>query len=237
MGIRDLFEKLSSESELDERLIPRHIAITVRGTSQYAELNNLSLTDANKVKFLHIKNVVKLASKAGVKILTVYLHDELKEDELDFLSHFCYELRDWDYLQEENIKISVLGKWFLLSSRVVEPLKDLINATKENKKFMLNLCINYDGQQELIDACKLISQKALMGKLDPQSISNNTIKEHLYTSNFSAPELIITTNNAKTTEGFLLWDGAKSKVFSSPVSWPDFGKQEFMNALEWYVKG
>ena len=76
-----------------------------------------------------------------------------------------------------------------------------------------------------------------MGKLDPQSISQATIKEHLYTSNFPPPELIITTNDARTTEGFLLWDGAKSKIFSCPVSWPDFGKREFANALEWYAKG
>lgn len=234
MGIRALFGKFSSH-EVGKAIIPKHVAVTVRGTQDYAKKNNITLNDANKVKFLHIKNVVKTASKAGIKMLTIHLHDEIKEDELDFLAHFCYELREWDYLQEEKIKVNLIGKWFLLSQRVVDPLKDLINATKENNNFFLNLCINYNGQEEIIEACKLIAQKAVLGKIDPQIISYDTIKEHIYTSGIQAPEVIINTNGTNT-EGFFLWDSAKSRIFSIPVTWPDFGRNEFLKAIEWWQK-
>ncbi|MGM5488559.1 MAG: undecaprenyl diphosphate synthase family protein [Nanobdellota archaeon] len=101
-------------------------------------------------------------------------------------------------------KVNVFGKWY--DTSLVDTIKNLLKQTGGSS--VINLCINYDGQEEILDACKLIARQVKAGKLDPESILKEDIKENLYTSEVSPPDVIVQVHGAP----FLLWDGYTSRI-------------------------
>jgi len=239
MVIKELFKETVN---INKGNLPNHIALSVEGCREFAVKKGMSNDEINKQKFLNIKNIVKSCVKLGIPIFTFYIlpskasnEDEISEI-IDSLVVFFEELKNWGFLQENQIKISVLGKWYDLPGRLVEPIKNSLEDTKDYDKFFFNLCINYDGQDEIVDAAKMIARQVKVGKLDPENINKSSIKENIYSSYFLPPNLIIKTGTSKTLDGIMLWDSVNAKVFFSNTSWPDFGKIDFLRAIEYFQK-
>lgn len=218
------------EEELEKT--PLHVGIVIDGLKVYAEKYHVAKQELNETKFLHIKNTIKVASRLRIPILTIHLYDKIEIDEIDFLDHFFEELSKWNVIHENQIKISVFGQWYKLPDRVVTDIKKVTEDTSSYDKFFLNLLINYDGQEEIADAMMLIGTKIKFNKIDPERISKEIIKEHLYTSNFLPPEIIIYTGQQQKTKGFLLWDSTESNIIFSNILWPEFGKDDFIRILK-----
>ena len=98
--------------------------------------------------------------------------------------------------------------------------------------FFVNLCINYDGQEELIDSFRIIARKIKSSTLDPDSITKEEIKENVYSSYFIPPDVIIITGKRKFFGGFLLWDSIKSKIYFSDILWPDIKIDDLISIIQ-----
>jgi len=170
-----------------------------------------------------VKELCLEAVRHEIPLLTVWLKGTPDE-----LSAFFEDLRSWHVLHANQIKVAVLGRWYDLPGRVVERIKDLISATKDYDHYFLNVCVNYDGREEIADACKLIAHQVRLGKLDPETITPLVVKENIYTSAFLPVDLLIAPKNS--TQGFLLWDSAHAKIYITPETTRD----EFLKALEWF---
>jgi tritrans,polycis-undecaprenyl-diphosphate synthase [geranylgeranyl-diphosphate specific] len=239
MVIKELFKETVN---IDKSKIPNHIALSVEGCREFAAKKGISYDEIKKRKFLNIKNIVKSCVKLGVPISTFYILPSKTKDEseiveiIDSLVVFFEELRNWEFIRENQIKVSVLGKWYDLPGRLVEPIKGVLEYTRDYDKFFINMCINYDGQDEIVDAAKMIARQVKAGKLDPEGISKADIKENIYSSYFLPPELIIKTGISKKLDGIMLWDSVNAKIYFSNVQWPDFGKIELLRAIEFFQK-
>ena len=235
-----MLEKLrfGKEKSLDVKVrIPKHIAITMDGIEKWRERNTKA--DAYKESFSRVMDIIKYQVKLDIPLLTFYVMKEKKEKSDEFfeeLSKFINFLLDEEFIKEKGIKVSVLGKWYDLPSKIVEPIKKLIDMTKENEDYFVNLCVNYDGQEEIVDACKLIARKVMAEKIDPDSIDKSTIKESAYSSYFIPPELIIVNGKKNMKTSLLLWDSANSSIYFSNVFWPDFSKSDLMDGINAYQK-
>jgi len=224
--------------------MPKHIGLTTDGVEKWALKNNISHEDAYKRSFLVIKSTLKLQVKLKVPILSFYILDQNvdKESEhyrplLDSIVSMFDDLADSEFINHNKIKISVLGKWYNLPGRVVDSIKNAIDSTKDYDGFFVNFCINYNGQEEIVDAIKLLGMKIKLGKLDPDLIDKESIKESLYSSYFLPPDLLIKNGSRRETSGFLLWDSGKAEICFTNKLWPDFDKTEFLDAIKDYQKG
>ena len=224
--------------------VPRHIAITTDGVEKWALKNNVSFEDAYKRDFLIIKSTVRLMVKLKIPILSFYILEKNIDREsehypqlLDSIVDMFDELSESKIIHENKIKVSVLGKWYSLPGRVVDAIKKAIEETKDYDSFFVNFCINYDGQEELVDAIKLIGMQIKSGKIDPELIDKDVIKENIYSSYFLPPDLMIKNGSIKETSGFLLWDSINTKLYFTNKLWPDFDRTEFMDAIKDYQKG
>lgn len=235
---KDLVKKEKTEGIKPK--IPKHVAITTDGTIRWAKLNKTPLEETYKKSNLLIKSTIKTQVKLNIPILTIYLlPSELKEHEnfsiiIDSVIELFKELSVSEIINENMIKISVLGKWYDLPGRAVEIIKATIDETKDYDNFFLNLCINYDGQEEIVDACKLIARQIKAEKIDVDAIDKEIVKENVYSSYFLQPDLIIKNGKKNIIPGVLLWDSVNAKIFFTERLWPDFGKTDFMKALEIY---
>lgn len=221
---------------------PRHIAITMHGVEKWAGGNKVSLEEASKKSFFIVRNTIRSQIKLDIPILTFYLLPEsMKEDTEQFVqlinaaALFFNELPDSGLVKENRIKISVFGKWYSLPDRVIEPIKKTIEMTKDYDNFFVNFCINYSGQEEIVDACKLIARQVQAGKLDPDKVDKEMVKENIYSSYFLPPDLII-KNGLKKQSGLLLWDSVGSTIYFTGKGWPDFDRTVLMEAIAEFKK-
>ncbi|MBN2111810.1 di-trans,poly-cis-decaprenylcistransferase [Candidatus Woesearchaeota archaeon] len=237
-----VIKELLKETKIDRHNLPHHVALSVEGCREFSAKNNIPYEEITRQKFFNVKNIIRTCVKLGIPLFTFYIFPSSLKDESEIISvvdglvDFFEDLKKWDFVKENQIKVSVLGKWYDLPGRLVEPIKETIQDTKDYDKFFLNLCINYDGQEEIVDAARLIARQVKSGRLDPESISKSDIKENIYASYFLPPELIIKTGTSRKIDGFLLWDSVNSKIYFSNKPWPDFGKLEFLKALEFFQK-
>lgn len=215
---------------------PKHIAITTEGKTHWARINKKKLEEAYKISMQNIIETIREQVRLNIPVLTFYLlSTDIKNFEsfselVDFLVVFFNELPRLELVRNNKIKISVLGKWYNLPGRVVDPIKKSLDETKDYDHFFVNFCVNYDGQEEIVDASKLIARQVRAEKLDPDSITKESIKENIYASYFLPPDIII-KNGKKKMPNFLLWDSVNTFIYFSEKLWPDFRKKELLEAI------
>ena len=225
---------------LDGLKYPKHLAFSCGGHNKWAAEKKKTLPEVYSAIFEKINDVVALQTKYDVPIITVYLltsrvHKSHHFNELmDRLTDFFERLSKNADVFKNKIKISILGKWYDLPSKVVEPIKKIIDETRDYDSFFLNLCINYDGQDEIVDACKLILRRVQAEKADIETIDQEMIKDNLYSSYFLPPNMIVRMGGSKTLNGFLLWDSTRSIIYFSDQYWQDFDEKEFLRAIKYY---
>lgn len=170
--------------------------------------------------FETVKSLIDSQLKLGFPILTFYLKaDEYSSEWTNFFKGL-----DVVKINQNQVKLSVFGKWYDLDSSLVEILKKLQSDTKDYDKFFLNFCINYSGQEEILDACKLTAKLVKNDKLDPDAIKMQDLKDNIYSS-FLPPNIILTFTGK--TEGLLLWDSVNSNIVAEKKKFEDFSKDDF----------
>jgi len=221
---------------------PYHIAISLDGIKLYSVKHKILLKDAYKRAFIKIKNMLALQVKENIPIVTLYvLPSEIKEESaresmIDAFVEFLDSFKINPLLFENKVKVSIIGKWYDLPSRAIDQLKDIIEETKDYDSFFLNLCVNYDGREEIVDACRLIARKIAAGRIDPEAIDASDIKDNIYSSYFLPPDLVIKTGKSRRLKGFLLWDTTHSHIYFADKGWLELSQRDFMKAIEKWKK-
>jgi undecaprenyl diphosphate synthase len=242
MTLLKQFSELINPSKVAISPKARHIAITMDGIFKWAQSNEKSLVDAHRQANIAVKNTILAQVKYKVPIITFYAlpahihtleHFSIKVDALVSLFN---DIKDFDVIHKNRMKVSVFGKWYGLPSRIVEPIKSVIDSTREYDNFFVNFCINYDGQEEIVDACKIIAMKVKTEKIDASSITKADIKDNLYTSDFLPPDLIIKNGIKQKLHGFLLWDADNAVIHFTGKLWPDFENHDLKEAIHLFEK-
>jgi len=137
-------------------------------------------------------------------------------------------------VREEKVNFNVIGRIYLLPEDVRTKINELIEFTKENDQNFINLCIMYDGQEEIVDAVKEIIKKGVK----TEDINREVIKKHLYTRNFPEVDYIIRTGmeDGARISGFLLWDASYAEFKFRTDLWPDYSKEMVFEDLQDYAK-
>ncbi len=218
---------------------PRHIAISLEGEDadiEYAAKNNISLDQLYEKKNKIIEQLLVLQVRLNIPIITLLLMSNKKKNLEQYPAIIDSLMKTFDGLavnneiQKQQVKISVLGKWYALPGRLVESIKKAIDETRENEKFYFNLCVNYGGPAELVDACRLIARSVKAEKFDAETVNETTIKENIYTSYFMPPELVI-INGPRKLSGFLLWDSSEAAIHFTGKPWPELKKVDVVRAI------
>lgn len=222
------------------KAVPKHMALSY---TDYTTTNiKVPVDEFFKNKFSKIREMVNAQIGYGIPVFTIYLLSSDEKENVNFsvvidtLTNFFNELAKEKNIFDNKVKVSFLGKWYNLPSKLVDSIKKLIDETRDYDSFFLNFCINYDGQEEIVDACRLIGRKIKAEKLDPDNVSKELIKENLYSSYFLPPEMIIVIDGQKHLSGFLLWDSTKAKVYFSDKKWADFSVNDITKALSHFEK-
>ena len=218
--------------------IPKHIAIIMDGNGRWATKQGLPRTAGHEEGAARVREITTACREMGVKVLTLYSFStenwKRPNEEVSLLWDLLkrYIKQERTTLMDNDIRLNAIGQIDRLPMMVRLPLKALMKETEANKEMTLNLALSYGSRQEIVDAVQAIGQKIKQGQLDPANISESLFSQYLYTVGMPDPELIIRTSGEVRLSNFLLWQAAYAELVVTDVPWPEFGKENLINALE-----
>lgn len=211
---------------LSPRPLPTHAAISLNPAEPISSETTL-------------KNVIELITVAinlRIPMLTLHFPSTITENEVNTITTLFTALMHEPFLDNNQVKVSVLGKWYELPERALEPIKHVISSTSDYDRCFVNFCVRYDGQEDIVDGAKLLAKHVQLGKLAPEQITKATLKEAMLTSTLLPPSLIIHTAPARKSGGMLLWDSPTATIHFSETPWKDFGKEAFLRSLAFFQR-
>ena len=219
--------------------IPTHVAIILDGNRRWAKSHLLPKLEGHRRGFSNIKKIADYIFKKGVKYLSVYCFStenfRREASEVDYLMNlFIKEFKDsCQELKENNIKVVFSGRKEPLRDDVLKAMDYLKEETKLCTGGILNICLNYGGQSEIVDATKSIIEDIEAGKITKDDINVELFEKHLY-QELPPVDLMIRTGGDVRVSNFLLWQIAYAEMYFPDCFWPDFDKKEFDKAIEAY---
>ena len=156
--------------------------------------------------------------------------------EVDYLMNLLIEMvyKEIPDLMEKNVKLVVIGDMNRLPEKPRANLQMAIDKTANNTGMQLNLAISYGARLEIVDACKAIAADVAAGKVKIEDIDETLFAKNLYLKGAPDPDLIIRTGGEFRLSNYLLWQAAYSEFYVTNTLWPDFTKEEFLKAVEFY---
>ena len=220
--------------------LPRHVAIIMDGNGRWASLRGLPRVEGHRMGIRSVRAVVECAREIGISFLTLYAFSSENwgrpRPEVATLMGLLREflINELPDLNRHGIRLNVIGEIGRLPPHVRRVLDRTLAATAKNSDMTLTLALSYAGRHEIVRAARKLAEDAAAGKIVPGSITNEDFAGKLDTAGIPDPDLVIRTSGEVRISNFLLWQAAYAEFVFTDVLWPDFGKPEFLAALEEY---
>ena len=218
--------------------LPKHIGLILDGNRRWAKENLLNLNVGHLIGYENLKKRLFDFFEAGIHYLSIYalsLENVRKRQQQEIIYIFKIILDAVDSVvkeatvKEEKVKFNVIGRVNLLPVEVQEKIQELVDYTKEYNQNFINLCIMYDGQEEIVDAVK----KMIHNNVKSEDVDRNLIKKYLYTHDFPEVDYVIRTGmeDGARISGFLLWDCSYAEFKFRKDLWPDYNREMIIEDL------
>ncbi|MBW3010674.1 di-trans,poly-cis-decaprenylcistransferase [Candidatus Woesearchaeota archaeon] len=217
---------------------PEHIAIILDGNRRFAKKLMQQPWKGHEWGAGKVRKVCDWAREVGIKKLTLwgFSTDNFNRPKREFdyiIKVFDKEIEfllNDPEIEKNKINIKFIGRIEMFPEFLQKKMKELTEKTKDNSNFQIYIALAYGGKPELIDACQKLAADVKLGKLNPEEINEDKFEEYLYMRD--APDLIIRTGGDKRTSGFLPWQGAYAEYLFMDKCWPEFEKEDLINALD-----
>ncbi len=216
--------------------MPRHVGIIMDGNGRWARSQGRPHSFGHRAGVRAMKRVMYACEDLGIEILSVYAFSTENwtrpRAEVRALMRLFHEAiqREIDELDERGIRLVVSGRTWELSERMQARIREAEARTAANSNGVLNVCLNYGGRAEIVDAVRRLVAEGIPAA----AIDEAVIARRLYHPDLPDPDLIIRTAGEKRMSNFLLWQSAYSELYLTDVLWPDFDREELERAVTDY---
>jgi undecaprenyl diphosphate synthase len=228
--------------KLKPEQIPNHVAVVMDGNGRWAKKRGLPRTAGHEAGEAALFDVVQGAIQIGVKELSAYAFStenwRRSPEEVKFLMGFNRDVlrRRRDEMNDLGVRIRWVGRPQRLWGSVISELQEAEELTKKNKILTLNMCVNYGGRSELVDAVTQIATEVAKRKLKPGQITEKLISKHLYNPKMNDVDLFLRSSGEQRTSNFLPWQSVYAEMVFMDVLWPDVDRHTLWKAIEIYAE-
>jgi len=224
-------------SDVQSVAVPRHLGIILDGNRRWAKDRGLPVYEGHKAGYRNVEKILDAALERGVECVSVYAFsaenwnrsaDEVRQLMKLFLWVFKHELEN---LKRHGVRVRVLGNKLRIGKALLKAVHQAEDETQFNTRGTLLFCLDYGGQQEIVEAMKqLIVDGTPASEITPERISNR-----LRDNGIPPVDLIIRTSGEQRLSNFMLWQAAYSEFMFTPTKWPDFSVEELNEMLDSYA--
>ena len=217
-------------------VIPNHVGIIMDGNGRWAERRGLSRSAGHKEGAETLKKICLYAESLGVKYLSIYAFStenfKRSKAEVNFLMNLFIEkfTKEFQEIIDHDVKVVFSGRRSPLSKKVLDAMDQLTRRTENNTSLVLNICLNYGGQIEILDMVKKISEQVLNHKISLDDITLDIVSSHLY-QDLPPLDFIIRTSGELRLSNFMLYQASYAELYFPKTLFPDFLENEFMEAI------
>ena len=228
--------------KLNPKQIPNHVAVVMDGNGRWAKERGMPRTAGHEAGEASLLDMVHGAIEIGVKELSAYAFStenwRRSPEEVKFLMGFNRDVirRRRDEMNDLGVKIRWIGREQKLWSSVLNELLEAEELTKSNKVLTLNMCVNYGGRAEIVDAVTEIAKAIKSKKVKPESITEKSFSKYLYSPQMSDVDLFLRSSGEQRTSNFLMWQSAYAEMVFLDVLWPDADRRTLWKAIEIYAE-
>lgn len=219
--------------------IPVHVGIIMDGNGRWATRKGLKRTEGHYAGYKRLKSTALYILNKGVKVLSVFAFStenfKRTKDEVDYLMNLFVNAfkSDINFFLENDVKVVFSGRKEPLSNKVYKIMKELEKQTENCKRGIFNICLNYGGQSEIVDASKKIATLVKDGTISIDSITPETYYKYLY-NDLPPIDLMIRTSGELRISNFMLYSLSYAELYFTSTCFPDFDENEFDIALADY---
>lgn len=227
----------SLKEQIDIQRLPSHIAIIMDGNGRWAKEKGQDRLYGHFHGVESVRNIVEGCAELGIGYLTLYAFStenwDRPEYEVTGLMTLLVDTirKETETLNKNNIKLHVIGDMNMLPDYAQKEMAESLEITSRNTGLNLVMALSYSSRWELVQAVKHIAADVKEGKIDPDTIGQDTLQKYLTTSNFPDPELMIRTSGEYRISNFLLYQLAYAELYFTNVRWPDFRKENLYEAI------
>lgn len=224
--------------EIPAERIPRHIAIIMDGNGRWAKKRGMPRLFGHRAGVENLRTVIRACVEFGVKYLTIYAFSTENwgrpQDEVMGLQKLFHEAFTNEFLElhKEGVRIIHLGQREGIPQDLLDEIDEAVERSKNNDRLVLSVALNYGSRNEMMHAVR----RMIADGLKPEDVNESRISEYLFTSGLPDPDLVIRTSGEQRLSNFLLYQTAYSEWEFPDTLWPDFGKDQLLEAIYEYSK-
>ena len=222
---------------IDKNKLPKHIAIIMDGNGRWAKERGEDRVFGHHQGVISVREIVNASAEIGIQYLTLYAFSaenwNRPKAEVDALMELLVNTirKEIEELDKNNVRLHIIGDFESLPEICRNELKEAMDLTAKNTGLNLVLALSYSSRQEIAEAARRIAVDVAAGKLKAEEVSEHIFHQYLYTANFPDPELMIRTSGEYRISNYLLYQLAYAELYFTPVHWPDFRKDNLVEAL------
>ncbi len=226
--------------KLAKSLIPNHVAVVMDGNGRWAKQRGLPRTAGHEAGEAALFDLVEGAIEIGVKEISAFAFStenwKRSPEEVKFLMGFNRDVirRRLDDMHELGVRVRWAGRDRKLWKSVIDELERAEKITAKNKVLTLNMCVNYGGRAEIIDAAIELGKDIKAKKIDPDKVNEKTLTKYLDVP--TDVDLFLRSSGEERISNFMLWQSAYAEMVFLDVLWPDVDRRTLWHAIEIYAK-
>ena len=220
--------------------IPNHVAIILDGNGRWAKSKGMPRNYGHVKGCVNLEKICGIAKDLGIKYLTVYAFStenwKRSKEEVDGLMKLFrnYTKKCIKIAKKNKMRVRILGEPSAFDEDLQESIRELEEFSRDYDELHFQLALNYGSRDEIARAVKKMMRDQEAGKLEWETVTEDTISNYLDTAGLPDPDLMIRTSGEERLSNFLLWQLAYTEFYFTPVPWPDFGRDELIQAIEKY---
>ena len=224
----------------DHRGGPRHVAIIMDGNGRWATQRGRPRLFGHHAGARRVREIVEACPDLGVKYLTIFAFstENWKRTQVEvagLMSLFRrYITKEAKALKEEGVRVRFIGDRLRLDKKLQSLMDELEELTAGNDRVHLTIALNYGGRDEVARATKRLAQDVAAGRLDPETVDEETLPKYLDTYVLPDPDLVVRTSGEARISNFLLWQSAYAEYEFIDTLWPDFTAEVFAGLVHNY---
>ncbi|MCL2197585.1 MAG: polyprenyl diphosphate synthase [Defluviitaleaceae bacterium] len=220
----------------------RHIGVIMDGNRRWAKAHKMETLQGHNKGAENFGHVCDWCLQAGVEYLTVYAFStenwKRTEQEIRHLFGLMekYFLEEKTRCVEKGVRIKLIGERTRFDARVKSIIKDIETATAHCKNLCVQIALSYGGRDEIVRAAKKFAAEISDGSIAGDLLTEQGFEKYLDTAGIPDIDLVIRTGGAENRRlsNFLPWQTVYAELFFSDLMWPEFTREEFDRALEYY---
>jgi len=222
---------------IDKNRIPKHVAVIMDGNGRWAKKNGFQRVMGHEKGVNSVKAVIEASVELGISVLTLYAFSTENWRRPEFEINAVMGLlvsslnKEVSTFKKYNIQLLSIGEKHTLPNNCRKKLDFVIKETSQNTGLKLVIALSYSSKLEMINSIKNVAQKVADKTIAVNDINEKCFSNELYTADYPDPDLLIRTSGEYRISNFLLWQIAYTELYFSPKLWPDFKKNDFIDAI------